>query len=254
MDLGLNTLSDDQLVELARSIATEIARRDPAVADAAQAAIREEIGRARASQDNIWAKKKWLAKMVTDHIGQGCELTVWRASDRDTTRVYLDVRGSDRRGRDAVKWCLHVTGDSKHPPGSLTCDVGSRASKPAPDSLAKIICQHAIKAFSSVRIDCDQAAATHYDVPPQPDDLTERLAAIAAKKEKKDARDAYLAQHRARLFDPIDADEKPLLAAHNVKYDFQLPKEVRDPIAERRAAAIIELKSITDAYDAEHGV
>lgn len=63
MDLGLNNLTDDQLVELARSIASEVAKRNPAVADAAQAAIRNEINKARTSQDNLWAKKKWHAHL-----------------------------------------------------------------------------------------------------------------------------------------------------------------------------------------------
>lgn len=252
-NLGLNSLSDDQLVELARAIAGELTKRNPAVGDAAQSAIRDEIAKAAQSQDTLWAKKKWLAKMVTDHIGRNCELTVWRPSDSDTVRVYLDLNGGDRRGRDAIKWCLHVTGDSKHPPGTLTRDEGSRASTDANDSVVKIICQHAVAAFTRARIGCDQAAATEYDVPPMPTDYVEAIAKIAADKAAAAARKAYRDEAMAPLFGPINDAEATALAEHGKKYRFELPQVVRDDLDARSAAAHAALAEIMSAYDAEHG-
>lgn len=251
-DLGLDTLTDDQLVELARAIAMQIAKRNPAVADAAQNAIRDEIARAAKSQDNLWAKKKWLAQMAVDVCGAD-ELTVWRAADRDVTRVYIDINGSDRRGRENVKWCYHVTGDSKNPPGSLTVDVGSRVTADADTEAVKIICRHAISAFSQVRIDCAKAAATDYAVPPMPADLAARLAEVKVEAERKAARAAYMAARRAELFGAIEADEKTAMTAHDVQFASLLPADVRVSIEVRRMEAKRMIDEAMAQYDAEHG-
>lgn len=253
MNLGLDTLTDDQLVELARAIATEMVTRNPAVADAAQAAIRDEIAKAARSQDNQWTKKKWLATMVKQHVGDDCTLTVWRNDGHTVTRVYLDKNGSDRRGRDSIKWCLHVTGDNRHPPGTLTKDEGSRASSAAKGSVIKIICRHAIAAYAAVKIDCDQAAATKYDIPPLPADFTAAIEKIAAKKAAEAARDAYQATAKAPIFAPVEAAEKEALNAHGKSNRFSLPADVQADLDARYAAARTQLAAIMAAYDAENG-
>jgi len=253
MDLGLNTLTDDQLVELARAIATELVSRNPAVADAAQNAIKEEIARARESQDVIWSRKKWLALMVREHVGRRCELNVWRARDRDLTRVYIDKTGTDRKRRGDIKWCLHVTGDSRNPPGAVTVEHGSRASVAADECLVKLICQHALAAFSDVRIDCDQAAATPYDVPPMPDDVAARAAELAAAAAADQERDDYLAARRSEYFAEYDAAAAAALAEHGKSRDWELPHDVQSALNELRTEAAAKLKSAIDAYDAERG-
>lgn len=253
MDLGLNTLTDDQLVELARAIATELVSRNPAVADAAQNAIRDEIARVRDSQDTKWTRKKWLALMAREHVGSGCEISVWRARDAALTRVYLDIHGPDRRGRDHIKWCLHVTGDSKNPPGSLTCDEGSRAKSSADAQIVRLICQHALAAFAEVRIDCDQAVQTDYDVPSMPADVVARAAEIEAAAAAEAARNAYRASQRTKAFAEHDAAAAAALAEHGKKHDWELPRDVQSALDDLRTEALARLNSAMDAYDAERG-
>lgn len=120
--------------------------------------------------------------MVQAVVGNGYVLNVWRATGRGVTRVYLEYRGSDRRGRDSIKYCLHVTGDNNNPPGELTVDVGSRATNQGDSTAAKLVMQHAAAIYDSVKIDCDQAAATRYDVPAMAADVADTLVAGAIRR------------------------------------------------------------------------
>jgi hypothetical protein len=199
MDVDLKPLTDDQLVELARLVAVEAIVRNPAVVTAAQSAVQSAIDAARASQDNAWANKKWLAAMVQSYIASGCTLTVWR-SDAGVTRVYIDHAGSDRKGREATKWCYHVTGDGRNPPGDLTHSAGSRGGLDAPASIVKLIAQHAVRLYKSTRIDCDQAMATKYTVPAMPEDVLACAKVIAAQRAHQEKRSAYVRDAHVEIF------------------------------------------------------
>ena len=251
--MDLTPLTDDQLVELARLVAVEAIIRNPAVVDAAQSAVRDAIATARQSQDVQWVNKKWLATMVSQCISTGCALTVWRTDDGTRTRVYIDHEGSDRKGREKTKWCYHVTGDSKNPPGSLTKEEGSRGGLSGSPTLIKLICKHAVALFSAVRIDCDQAQATQYQIPPMPADVAEALEALAAKAAKAAARNAYHKAIYASLHADVEALEKSLLVEHNVDYSFHLPADKQTTLDALRKAAIDEVIATMKRYDVDHG-
>ena len=246
INLGIDTLSDDQIIELARAISGELAKRQPAVLDAAQAAIRDEIAKARNSQDRQWATKKWLATMARDYLGSGISLTVWRSDDGKITRVYLDAPGTDRKGREAIKWCYHVTGDDKHPPKTVTVSEGRRVTATADHGMIAIIARHAVAAYSRVRIDCDQAAATDYAIPAMPADYAERAAREAA-------RDAFLKDVRNRHFGPVEAAEQAACAEHKAPYvdASLLPADIYAQLKASRDAANAAYRAEIAAHDGD---
>jgi hypothetical protein len=180
-NLGFDTLTDDQLVELARALATELAERNPPVVDAAKAAVAAATARRIDDQDNIWLLKKWLAKMVDDHLhGRGWALNVWTGQTGEV-RVYLERAGSDRRGRESEKYCLWVTGGSRYAPDTLTYDVGSRAEK-SDVKLIKMILRHAAQTFpAGVKIDVGYAAGLKYETPDEPQDVADHVATYEAE-------------------------------------------------------------------------
>lgn len=128
--LGLGTLTDDQLVEMARHVAVELGKRSHDVMAAAQAAIVSEAEKARiaeraaiaeaervrkaelervardaedkvrqqAAQADIaktadnWSAKKMLAMMVAETLGPGWSMTVWNRDGNDK-RVYIEGAG-----------------------------------------------------------------------------------------------------------------------------------------------------------------
>lgn len=253
-DLGLNTLTDDQLVELARGIAAEMANRNPAVVDATKAAIAAATARVTQDQDAIWTTKCWLARMVTAHLGAGWTLTVWRATGRDETRVYLETQGEDGRGRESLKYCLYVTGGSKFAPDTLTLELGSRASK-KDHEIVKIICRTAVMHFvDGVRIECDYAAARQYNTPAEPRELQDRVTVLAAVAAHAAAREAYRREVYAREMEPITAAEQQVCEAKGLDSYFKLP--MGDPdwvrINEARQVAQARIRTAMDLWDANN--
>lgn len=233
-NIGLDALTDDQLVELARAMSTEMIRRNPAVLDAATTAMRDAVERARASQDVAWAAKKWLATMVTTTIGARWQLNVWR-SDRGETRVYLE-RSGDRRNSQ-TKACLFVTGNSRQPPGSLTVEVYRTDDRPD-ERILRVICEEAARAYpSGININCDQAAETAYVIAPMPATLDAVLAAIAAEEDAKAARADFMAGLREEIFAGVDLSA-PMTAAQEIE----------------RKARWSQFNAAVAAYDAEHGI
>lgn len=176
-DIGLDALTDDQLVELARALAGELAKRQPAVVDAAKAAVAAATAADTASQDAQWARKKWLGKMVADHLGAGYKLSVWRKGAE--TRVY--VTNWCGRAYEVIKGVYYVTGDRRNPPRSCTL-TSALGSVPAPDrEMVRLIAAHAAAAYpAGVEIACDQVAALDYATSPEPDDVAARAQALRA--------------------------------------------------------------------------
>lgn len=250
MDLGLNALTDDQIVELARSIAAEVATRNPAVADAAQQAIRDEIARIAQSQDTKWAGKKWLALMVQTHVCRGAELAVWRSQDGLITRVYID-KPSAARGK-SLKWCYHVTGDSRHPPRTLSTEHGSKSSDDTDHQIIALICQHAAAAYRTARIDCAAAAALDYATPPEPADVRDRAAALAAEKARAEARKSYRQERWNHHFAAYNSARQSAMEQHDVKYASHLPQDVQDSLDALLRAANAALDADMISHDTEH--
>jgi len=215
-DIGLDTLTDDQIIELARAIATEMAARDPSVADAAKQAIADAAALTTAGQDAQWQTKKWLALMVTTHIGAGYTLNVWRARDRDETRVYLEK--PERRSRDTIKICLYVTGNRFKPPGTI-----DSSSSDADSGLARLIMQHAFETHpGGVTIECDRAAATAYTVPAEPQDVADYVAEKRAREAHAARRDTYRETVRRAEMADHDAQMRAALEAAGVRYGHEL--------------------------------
>jgi len=188
-DLGLSTLTDDQLVELARALAAELADRNPGVVDAAKAAVAAATARRTLDQANQWAMKKWIGTMIETGMGTGWQVNVWLSSGRDDVRVYLE------NPRRLIKACLHITGNSKNPPGSLAVDLPRVKRREAPVQFDKVmaglVMQHTYATWpDGVRIDCSQAAATSYDIPPMPEDVAARVEAIRLHADWAQQRDA----------------------------------------------------------------
>jgi colicin import membrane protein len=75
--LGLDALSDDQLVEMARHVAAEIGRRDPAVAAASRAAALDEAERAQAAH-------------------AGTEDAIRRLRESERQRIFEEAREAER--------------------------------------------------------------------------------------------------------------------------------------------------------------
>ncbi|MBB2169977.1 hypothetical protein HLH36_16765 [Gluconacetobacter aggeris] len=260
MDLGLSTLTDDQLVELVRAISAEMAQRNPAVLDAAKRAIMDVVAQATQSQDMTWSIKKWLGKMVVDHLGEGWKLNVWNARDRDETRVYLEHAGTDRRGRDAMKYCYYVTGGEKFPPGSLSLVNGSN-NRTADNTIVKIVAKSAFARFpTGVTIECDRAAQTDYATPPEPVELTEYVEKLAIRAHYKSERDAERERIWAEELESVRAEIAALAAQRGRRIwgpyptvndlgttdpDYTRLKQDNDAATERARARL-------EAWDAEH--
>lgn len=193
-DLGLRALTDDQLVELARAVGQEIAVRNPAVQDAASEALRQVIDRIKNDQNFAWARKKWLAAMVAEHLEnpEGWRLHV--ETHRRITIAYLDTPWWSRQHRRT--YTLHVTGSSQYPPGSLT--ASNRGYDRGHDEhIIRIILMEAVHLFpDDVIINCDQALKTNYQIPPFPPAYLKRMAEMDAERE---ARQAEYARRRNRL-------------------------------------------------------
>lgn len=249
-DLGLDTLSDDQLVELARAIAKEVSRRNPAVGDAATAALREEIERSRQSQDALWTRRKWLALMARDFAGDGWYLNVWHAAGRDETRVYFETSGKDRRGRESLKYCLYATGNDRQAPGTLTVEAGSSADK-LDGRMVRIVCEQAMEVFpDGVKIDCDKAAGTRYDVPPMPPAYTAMQEKIVAEAAAKRARNEYESKITAVERAKVDQVKAAYMAEHGIDDPALVPLEFLKPHYASRNEAI---KAAMSEYDARSG-
>jgi hypothetical protein len=202
VDLDLSPLTDDQLVELARSVAVEISTRSPAVTVAAQSAVEEIVRRAAASQDSEWSRKKWLATMVYEAIGdhKNATISVWSPAGSDTVRVYIDVPASTHKNNDFIKYCYHATGDAKNPPKALTVSTGSRISESADHELLKIVCAHAVVLGANISI--SRALATDYAIPPLPADFLARVAKIEAADRAKKLRAAANKKSASETTDP----------------------------------------------------
>jgi len=255
-NLGLDTLTDDQIVELARAIAAEMANRSPDVVDAAKAAVAAATARAINSQDKIWTQKKWLATMLREQVGRGWSINVWRAPTSDEVRVYLETYGDDKRGRASLKYCYYVTGGAQHPPGALTVHAGSRAEKFDHPRLIKIIAAHAAALFpNGARIDCDEAARTKYDIPADPQDLTDAIAEIEAAESARAARDEFRAAARRECWSAHDAERDRLRAAAGLPADAGLmdPRDIYDALTPLREAAQTAFDAAMAGYDAQHG-
>ncbi|MFB2530994.1 hypothetical protein ACEYYA_02385 [Paracoccus sp. p3-h83] len=253
-NLGLDALTDDQLVDLAQAIALEMANRSPAVVDAAKAAIAAATARVTQDQDAIWAAKAWLGRMVTCHLGSGWTLNVWRATNQDETRVYLENPGGDRRRRDALKYCLYVTGGTKFAPDTLTVEAGSQAE--AKDAgLVKIICKHAAQAFiDGLRLDCDYAANLKYASPAHPQDLLDRVAVLNAQKEHAERRKVY---HDTLIYTkmaPVREAEAAVAAKLGVESFHQVNMSTPEwkEVTEARKAVRSEIDALMTAWDNEN--
>ena len=172
-DLGFEALTDDQLVELARALAAEMVRRSPDVIDAASVAIKQAVAQRAASMDAVWAQKKWIARLVTDALGEGWRISIWN-SPTGEQRAYLE-----NNVRRVEKWTLYVTGNRNNPPGSLHCHYRG-ARQESDRHLVQIICTTAVATYpGGIAITCDQAAATPYHTPPAPQEWTDRMAELA---------------------------------------------------------------------------
>jgi len=250
-DLGLDTLTDDQIIELARALATEMASRDPSVTDAAKQAVADAAAHTAAGQAAQWATKKWLALMVTTHIGSGYTLNVWCARDRDETRVYLETPGKDRRGRDAEKFCLYVTGNDRHPPGSLT-----RTGRDADSRVARMIMQHAFETHpGGVTIECDTAAATTYAVPAEPQDVADYMAQKRAREAHAAQRAAYSETVRRTEMAEYEAQVKAAVETAGCQYEHQIKNHnagESDRLDAIRAAALNRINTAMTRWDAEN--
>lgn len=248
-NLGLNALTDDQMVELAREIAAEFANRSPATVDAAKAAIAAATARAIDDQDLIWTQKKWLAAMVVEHLGPRWTLNVWLSPDASVARVYLERASQSSRKRDAdgIKYTLHVTGDTRAAPSEITVISDLNKDDRPPARLVRLICEHAARLFSTgVRIYCDQDAKKKYDIPPLPDDFSQALADIKAEKEAAEARELYSKKIRNDIFSECEAERKRLVE------DGLKPFMIPD-FAEKYAATQAAFNAAMAEYDAAHG-
>lgn len=278
-NLGLDALTDDQIVEMARALAAEMAARNPDVVDAAKAAIAAAVARTINDQDVIWARKKWLATMVTSQFGAGWSLNVWRSTQADETRVYLD-RPSQSRKSPSSKYCLYVTGGRQHPPGHLTRDDGSEKLD---WQVVRLICQHAARIFpDGLRLDCDAAAHTKYSIDPMPQDVADRAEAIKSAECRAAARAAHQRAVFAAVWETMRHEHESSTSEIAAEYhastgrdgaevaDWQVRTDWRWPDAHvqalraarerrneinavffrRRDAAVAEQMA---AYDAEHG-
>ena len=160
-DLGLDQLTDDQLVEFYRAMAKEVWRRGSAVDDAvrtategvraakadAQAAHTARADRAWATQWDDWACAKRIAIMMEETLGAGWRFTAWR-SPRGERRVYLDApdEGGRRvRSSDAIraahgkpprrppsvpgKVSYQVDGGTRFPPGHLQIEGSATSAR-----------------------------------------------------------------------------------------------------------------------------
>lgn len=226
--LGLGGLTDDQLVEMARHVGAEITRRHPSVADAATDAIRDEIAAARLSQDSQWATKKWLALAVSRGLGKGWTIRTWRG-ETGTLRCYLQTQG--------LIYCLHVTGDGAHPPGSLTAEVGRKAER-RDETLVRLIAEEAARQWpDGETVDCDRAAATSYDTPPLPQPIERILAEQEAAAARAAARASFRESVSAREDAAVKAERERLVAVHGTRPVMNKHKvEVgREPAAPREA-------------------
>jgi hypothetical protein len=254
MDLGLNTLTDDQIVELARQIAAELSRRSPATVDAAKAAVAAATARATETQDEIWANKKWLAALVANHLGDGWSLNVWLARDRNETRVYLDNPGRDRHGRETIKYCYHLTGGARHAPGELTIEQEGKNAKRRYGEIIKIIARHAARLFpAGERIDCDGAAAMKYDIPPEPQDLIDALEGRARHEAAQAARNAYQQARWAVHYGPVNAERERLRAQKGLAASAYDTLDIVNALTPLRKAASGALEADMAAYDAAQG-
>lgn len=208
--IDFTPLSDDQLVELARAVAAECARRGQDVHAAAYSASLDEVERQRIAaeaaaraaerlrreeEDRIaaaaaaevernarladCAQHKLLARAIREVLGDGWELTVWNKTD---LRVYLDRSEAGRRGYRNVlnKTVLYVTGDGKgHKPGGLYHIEGSIHEKLLRATVA--IMSHAAELFpSGIRMHCTEHLATDPTVPDlcYPDEIEKRMASV----------------------------------------------------------------------------
>ncbi|MBB2157380.1 hypothetical protein HLH33_13835 [Gluconacetobacter diazotrophicus] len=260
MDLGLSTLTDDQLVELVRAIAAEMAQRNPSVLDAAKRAMMDVVAQARQSQDMTWSIKKWLGKMMVDHLGEGWNINVWNARDRDEARVYLEHAGTDRHGRDAMKYCYYVTGGEKFPPGSLSLANGI-ANKTVDTAIVKIVAKSAFERFpTGVSIDCDLAARTEYATPPEPAELTEYAEKLALRARYEADRDAERVRIWAEELESVRAEIAAIAAQRGKRIWGPYPTVndlgTADPdyarLKQDMDAATEAARGRLDLWDAEH--
>lgn len=226
-DLGLSSLTDDQIVELARQIAAEAAVRSPAVTDAAKMAVRGEIDRATNDQARLWSLKKWIAEMVRDHLNGDCTLTVLTSGN--VRRVSILCRGEDRKSREDHTWTYHATGDDRQPPGALTLSLGSRLRSVSNDrDLVAIICRHALAAFpAGVEIWCDQAASTTYSVDPFPADYAARAAYVAEIAAHLRMREEFYRAAHAAAHTTYNLSIDEFCSAHDIANRHLIPKNLQ---------------------------
>lgn len=146
-DLGLDQLTDDQLVEFWRAMVYEIARRGGLVQQAAedatasaradyvdaQAAAATRADRAWATQWDDLACVKRVALMIEQTLGAGWRFTAWRSATGER-RVYLDgPQGDQDRMRPSDRIRAHHGKPPRRAPSardkvSFTVDgSGSRA-------------------------------------------------------------------------------------------------------------------------------
>lgn len=249
--LGLSALTDDQLVEMARHLGAEINRRNPAVGDAATAAIREEIERAKASADELWVRNKWLATMAAEAGASDWLINVWRARDRDETRVYFESPIS-RRG--ALKYCYWLTGSRQQPPGTLTIEHEGRDAKRLDAGMVKTLCRLAAETFpGGARIDCAKALRTEYAVPPMPEEWSDARAKAAARDEeekRKAARSTYYHDVFQRFNAKVRAERQRLTEAYGIKRVRNLLYKnaaVYDDVIDAPVAEMENLKALQEA-------
>ncbi len=213
-NLGLDALTDDQLVELVREIGIEMTRRNPSVLDASKNALIQAVEKAAKSQDNIWSLKKWLATMVTSHVGAKFSLNVWQSRDGDDVRVYLEKQ-PERKRDSGIKYCYYVTGNNRHPPKCLTLEGKSEADA----EIVKIICETAFATFpDGTQINCDQAAKLDYTIPENPPALTERATKLDTLAHWQKRYDEYRAEIYSQEIDPLDKEEEELKKSLGVAY------------------------------------
>lgn len=240
--LGLEALTDDQIVEMVREIAAEMARRNPAVLDASQRAMADAVASAAANQDRKWITRKWLASMIDANIGTDMTVSIW--SKGSDVRVYFDKPGN--RHEMAQKICYFATGNNRNAPRSVTKEYTK-----VDDKLVKIIAEEVMKHLkASDKLECKKALNTEYDVPPMPEELLSRIAALETQRAWKNARSSAEAESWLKAMSEANEFEAAERARLKLDKYEHMPFDISTKIDRMRAVAREKIEAELQEWDA----
>ena len=200
-DLGLDALTDDQLVELARELTAELCCRHPGALEAANDAIRAEVAASKAANERKWDREKWLMGLVSGLPEGEWQLSVWTRDGGRRSEARLERQGSNV---GIEKWTMEITGGPGRPPGMLTC-FRRGGCRPADTGLVRMLCREAARLYPGGRTVLSHAG--HMPIPDDaPADYVARRAVVMAREEHQAAAyaqhpttDEATAQYAARL-------------------------------------------------------